>query len=87
MLCIGLVACGLSLTILAKRARNDPMDDLARKQVLTITLGVLELLIAIITACLPTMPALWTELSTNSMSLLRRLILRVGLRTTLSSRS
>jgi hypothetical protein len=48
---------------------------------------MLEPLLAITTACLPSMPALWTWVDTEGRASLRRLLSRVGSSTSLMSRN
>lgn len=77
ILSLGLVACALSLATLAVRIDKSFQYDPSRRQIIPITFSALEPLIAITTASLPAMPALWVEVSTKGASSVRRLVSKV----------
>ncbi|KAF2258647.1 hypothetical protein CC78DRAFT_586876 [Lojkania enalia] len=81
VLAVGLSACAISLVTLYLRAANN-LDDPSRKTVNAVIFSGIEPLLAVTTASLPAMPALWVAVSAKSTVTLRRLVTRITSSTT-----
>ncbi|MCJ1380211.1 hypothetical protein MMC17_003314 [Xylographa soralifera] len=74
----GLLACLCSVMTIYYRVVTSPTDDPSWNQVPPIVVGMLEPIIAVITACLPALPVLWGHVSTKGTASFRRLLSRIS---------
>ncbi|KAG9230917.1 hypothetical protein BJ875DRAFT_137795 [Amylocarpus encephaloides] len=74
VLCTGILACICSLIVLYYRVHFISLLDFSWDQVLPITVGIWEPLVALITACLPALPALWVAVSRTGFSSIRNML-------------
>ncbi|KAH6657437.1 hypothetical protein BKA67DRAFT_643441 [Truncatella angustata] len=77
---VGIIACAFSFVTLYYRVGTDGADDPSRNQTVPLIFTVLEPTFGMITACLPTIPALWVEVSARAGSSIRGLLSRIRTR-------
>ncbi|CAI6341953.1 unnamed protein product [Periconia digitata] len=78
VLAVGLVACVISIVYLVMLSMHIGGKDVAREVVIPLTLADLQALVAIITACLPTLPVLWIHLFKSGIASLRGVLSRIS---------
>lgn len=76
---IGLIACGCSIATWYERTRIDKITDVSWEHAPIVTLGMVEPLVAIISACLPALPALWVYVNKKGVPTLRGIFSKISL--------